>query len=160
MIVIYPMNTVFKRTDFVIKLILIMYVVSFLSSLLATILFKSIYKSLPISLCLLFVDPTNSIIMIKVITWFVIITQSATSIVIMIIHIILGKNFKESSKSIRKFNRSGGSGISLILQLSIITTSNVICWFPVNGIYITTRILSTYPIDLGNSDRFTSKLYH
>ena len=63
-------------------------------------------------------------------------------------HIILGKTFKESYKNVRKSNAEDDSHIAIIIQLSVITISNVIYWFPVNGIYIAAMTLSTYPINL------------
>ena len=36
----------------------------------------------------------------------------------------------------------------LIIQLVVITVSNIICWFPSNSIYITAMFSSTYPISL------------
>ena len=80
------------------------YVFSSVMSSLITLLFRLIHHNLPISLCLPFVDPTDSIVMIKVITWFVAITQTATSVVIMIMHLLLVQKLKESQKNIRKFN--------------------------------------------------------
>ena len=63
-------------------------------------------------------------------------------------HILLVEKCKESSKNVTKSKAEDGSHIAVIFQLIVITTSNVICWFPVNGIYIAAMFLSTYPIDL------------
>ena len=86
--------------------------------------------------------------MIKVITSFVAITETATSVVIMVMHILLVQKLKESKKNIRKSKSDGDSNTALILQLVVITTSNIICWFPTNGIYIAAMFLSTNPIDV------------
>ena len=109
MLVIHPIDTKFKRTNFVVKFVFLMYVLSFCTALLATVIFKFIYKNLTISLYLPFIDPTNSIIIIKVITWFIIITQTVASVVIMVMHILLIKKYKESSKNVENSDVAYGS---------------------------------------------------
>ena len=104
------------------------------------------YDKLPTSLCLQFIDPTNTVAMTKVITWIVVILRTATSLVILIMHILLGKNLKESQKSVRKSGSDNDT--PLVIQLIIITVSNILCWFPENGIIIATIFLSMYPVDL------------
>ena len=58
------------------------------------------YKSLTISLFLPFIDPTNSITIIKIVTWFIVTTQTAISILIMVMHVHLVTTFKKSSKKV------------------------------------------------------------
>ena len=70
MVVSYPLKTKFKQTVFTVKSIFIMYSSSFVMSLHVTLLFKQVWKSMPLDLCLPFVDPTNSILLTKIITWF------------------------------------------------------------------------------------------
>ena len=40
------------------------------------------------------------------------------------------------------------SNLALIIQLILITTSNILCWFPASCVYISAMFLSTYPIDI------------
>ena len=146
MVVIYPIDTNFKRTKFVSKYLTLIVGFSFLICLIfAEMLFK---EKIPISLCLPFVDPTNSIIAIKSIIWFTAITQLITSIVIIALHIILIFKLQESQKNIRKSKPADDSNILLIIQLVTITLSNILCWIPCNVIYITAIFLSQYPTDL------------
>ena len=76
MVVIYPIDTNFKKTEFVTKSILVLYISSLFIAIFITYYFKFTYDILPISLCLPFIDPTNSILLIKIITWLVVITQT------------------------------------------------------------------------------------
>ena len=87
MVTIYPLNTKFKETLYVIKSICIIFSFSLISSISITIIFKYMEEKSTTSLCLPFVDPTNSQLLIKLITWFTVTTQLATSIGIMIMHI-------------------------------------------------------------------------
>ena len=148
MTVIYPIGTQFKKVKFVLKSIVLFYTLSFLVTLLFTFYFKLTYLNLPFSLCLPFIDPSKSVGMIKIITWSVVTTQTTSSVVIMSTHLLLVKKLKESRKRIRKSKLESDSEIPLIIQLIAITTSNILCWFPTNAIYVTAMFLSTYPIDL------------
>ena len=86
--------------------------------------------------------------MIKVIVWLVALSKAITSIVIIIMYLLLVKRLKESQETVRKSKSSDASDTLLILQLVVTTASNIICWFPANGIYLAAMFLSTYPTDL------------
>ena len=59
-------------------------------------------------------------------------------------HIVLIKEFKKSKTNIRKSKSDDDSdAAALISQLIIITASNILCWFPANGIYIAAMFLSS-----------------
>ena len=143
MLVVYPIDTKFKETKFVLKSVSLIYILSLFATFF-TLSFKVTHDILPISLCLPFIDPTNLFIMIKVITCIIILTQTVTSIIIATMHIILIYELKQSQKQIIKSK----SDAALVVQLIIITASNFICWFPANGIYVAAMFLSIYPIDL------------
>ena len=148
MTVIYPIDTKFKKVDFIIKAVVTFYILSFLLAFGVTLCFKYMYVNFSINLCLPFIDPTNSVSLVKIITWFTMISQTASSMVIMFMYIFLVKKLKKSKKVIRKSKSVADSEIPLIIQLIIITTSNIICWLPMNSIYVAAMFLSTYPIDL------------
>ena len=148
MTVIYPIGTKFKKVEFVLKSIVLFYTSSFLVTLWVTFYFKLTYLNLPLSLCLPFIDPTNSVGMTKIITWSVFLTQTTSSVVIMSMHLFLVKKLKQSKKRIKRYKLEGDSQTPLIMQLTAITTSNIICWFPTNAIYVAAMFLSIYPIDL------------
>ena len=102
MVVIYLIDTKFKRTGFVLKSFVSFIILSSVSTLFVTLSFGFNHRILPISLCLPFIDPTNSVVMIKIFTWIFIITQTATSIVIMGVYILLVKRLKETQKNLGK----------------------------------------------------------
>ena len=54
----------------------------------------------------------------------------------------------EFDKNIRITRSIQFSNISLIIQLLIITLSNIICWFPANAIFVSAMFLSRYPTEL------------
>ena len=148
--VIQPINNVFKRTKFVTKALIYMSVLSGVLSFFITFIVKGTGNKLPFSLYLPFIDPTNSIGYIKIITLCVVISQTFTSIVITGLHILLVYKYLESQKSVTKSNSDSdfSAKFTLIVQLLIITASNVLSWFPVNVIYIITIFITKYPTDL------------
>ena len=148
MLVIHPINTKFKKSEFVFRSVVSCHLFSFLTALMVTYYFKLTYKYLTFSLCLPFIDPTGSVIMIKLITLLTVVSQTITSVIITIMHILLVKELKEANKNIEKSKSSFIFNTPLFLQLILITTSSILCWFPANGIYIAVMLLSTYPTDL------------
>ena len=148
MVTISPLSTRFRETLFIIKSLLMLFSISLVSSIFITIIFKYVEENSTTSLCLPFVDPTNSQFLIKLITWFTVITQLINSIGIMIMHILLVTEIRHSQNVIKKIKSKKDSNVALIIQLVLITTSNILCWFPSGCVYISAMFLTTYPIDL------------
>ena len=145
MLVWYPVDTKFKDQNFVLKSVLFLVTFSLIICLSVTIILRIHFRILPMSLCLPFVDPLNSVFLTKIVVWSSIPIQSMLSIVILIIYVLLAL----------RLNKEKGNGIEqksihtsyrgLILQLVLITVCNMLCWFSTNGIYLTTIILTKYP---------------
>ena len=146
MVVINPLDTRFMKRDVVIKYLLILMLVSMSISMILTFLMKLFQEKLPLNLCLPFVDPTNSILLIKLIAWSVAFVQTMISIVIIALHLFLVQNLRHSQKMAK--SSAENSNKSIIMQLALITTSNIICWVPTNVIYLTSLFLQRYPTDL------------
>ena len=146
MVVIHPMNTKFKQKELILKSLVLAYVSTFFIGIFLTLAFKYTYGSVPVSLCLPFIDPPNSFLMIKIITWFAALSQTASSVIILIMHALLVKILKNSKRHEGIHKSSDDS--SLFVHLIIITASNIVSWIPANGIYITAMFLATYPTDL------------
>ena len=136
MVTISPLHTRFKETLFVAKSLGFLILCSLLSTVCISIILKSIDGTLVTSLCLPFIDPSGSQLIIKCITWFTVVTQSITSITIMLMHFHLITEVKKSEKNIQKSNPKNDSNKSLLIQLITITISNILCWFPAGCIYM------------------------
>ena len=100
------------------------------------------------SLCLPLLEPSGSQLSIKLITWFTVVTQFVTSILIMTMHILLVVEIKKSQKSIQMSKPKNNKLKNVIIQLFTITVSNILCWCPVGCIFISAMFLPTYPINL------------
>ena len=144
--VIYPMKARLKSEKEIFLHICTINSFSFCISLVATLAFKFTEKQLPTSLCSPFIDPSHSSISINIITWVVIITQSISSVLIGLMHILLVKKVNKSKRSL-KIEKSYVEN-RMMYQLILTSTTNILCWIPANGIYLSAIFLSVYPINL------------
>ena len=61
-------------------------------------------------------------------------------------YILLYKATSQSKMFVKTKNKNQYS--SMIVQLLLITFSNVFCWFPTNVTFVTAMLMPTYPIDI------------
>ena len=141
MVVIKPLNTKVKDNSLVTKWLLIIFTISLFFASVITVTVKIRSNSLPFYLCFPFIDPTNSIKSIKIITWVAVITQFVTSVIILLINMVFIHQLFQSPQGIglSKSNLKA----SMVIQLTLLTVFNFLCWFPMNGIYIAAIFLSS-----------------
>ena len=148
MIVINPLHTTFKNFRHVFGFAIVIYTLSFIFTVFVTLYLKFNENILPTNLCLPFIDPTNSIIILKIWIWYVVCSQYATSLFIAICYIMLMSRLTKHQKKLGKTKWIKNANVSLLLQLIVVTFSNIICWFPANAIFITAMFVRTYPVYL------------
>ncbi len=146
LVIVNPIETNMKSTKFVLKCLIYLCSSSCLFSLSSTLAFVFLSHSIPMKLCLPFVDPTNSHLGIKLVTWLVVVGQIVSSIFIIAMNVSLVHNLKKSQANIRK--SGDDSNTPLIIQLVIISSTNILCWCPTGAIYITALFLQKYPTEL------------
>ena len=105
-------------------------------------------ESLPLNLCLPFVDPTNSIFLTKIIAWGVAVIQVIVSVLILALHSLLIQYLRKYQMEIGQGKNKEHSDKRIIIQLALITVSNIICWLPTNIIYLMSLFLPRYPTGL------------
>ena len=148
MIVVNPLSVSFKTTKSIFKFLFVIIIVSMSLSIVLTLLMKFTQERLPLSLCLPFVDPTNSILLIKIIAWCVAIIQVIISVLILALHSLLVQYLRQYQMEMGQDKNKEHSDTNIIIQLALITVSNIICWLPTNIIYLTSLFLPRYPTDL------------
>ena len=146
MVAIKPLETNFKDKVLITKWLVIIFTVCFMISTVITVTVKLTSNSLPFHFCFPFIDPTNSIKIIKIITWTAVNTQFVTSIGILVINMVLIYQMLQSPKDIG--HSKTNLNTSMVVQLVLLTICNFLCWFPMNGIYISAMFLSTYPTEM------------
>ena len=136
MIVLHPLDTQFKTANFVAKLVS---TVSFLLLLLVSmfaILVKMIFWNIPFDLCSPFVDPTNEVIVIFVLTVLTAVVQILSSVLICGIHMLMIKELKENQKKLEAVVSKQKSYKVTYFQTTVFSVSNIVCWIPSCLIYL------------------------
>ncbi len=148
MVVVRPVDTNFKETVYVVKYIISIFFTCLILACGLTILTWVLLTSIPFILCSPFVDPTDSAIVIDVLTWVVVIFQISAAIFIIVVYIILVRSLKKSQNTIQQAVSKKQSNIALIVQVIIITSSNILCWVPSGMIFLTSLFLDEYPVTM------------
>lgn len=148
MVVVFPMDTRFKRTKFILRCVCGSTFASLLLSVSVTVFIKLSSANLSTPMCLPFFDPANKIFILSVLSWFIAISQIASAVAIIAFHLMLVYSLDKSQKQVRNSKSENRSNVFLIVQLFIITTSNILCWFPADVIYIVAMFVRKYPTDL------------
>lgn len=148
MVVLYPMDTEFKDTKFVFRWLLTILAASNFVAITFTITSWYLTLNIPMSLCSPFIDLTNDITIIKVITFLTAIMQVTAAICILIVYSILIVSLKKSQETLQQSMSKKQSNLSLVVQIIIVTSSNILSWIPCGIIYVMVMFMEKYPIDM------------
>ena len=146
MVVLHPLGTKFKDAKFIRRSIFSIFCISFVISLLGLILFQMTRNSNLLDLCLPFLDPTNSIVSTKIITWFVVLLQTVSSVVISVMYALLFQKIKKS-KNINE-NTKLHADFNLSIKLFATSFLIILCWFPINILYVSLMFFSSYSMNI------------
>ena len=135
-----------KITKFVIQIVMSIFIATF--SIVVLIIGLNRLSQIHNNLCLPFVDPTRSSVMIKIIAWSTGGTQTVTSVLLGLIHVLLIKKLKESQKNIGQYKSKQNATTSLHIQLIFLNITNTLGWLTSSAIYISTMFQSTYSNNL------------
>ena len=144
MVTKYPLDTNFKEVSFVMKWIIVIYTITAILTIAMTFLMKFLYQAVPLYICSPFVDPTNSITLIKAFAWFSVILQVKSINFILVTYILMVNELMKSQEVIQNLMSKNSSNVSLIMQLIIITGSNILCWTPSSMIYALSMFMDKY----------------
>lgn len=146
-VVIAPLkNKFFKRWKYTLKVIIYIWVPVFVFSVVWTLVAKFVHKTLPVSLCLPFVDPTDSLFLFKVTTWTTSLSQLISTLSISGVYVQMIRSLSSHKKSLNLSVRK--SNTPVIVQVVVVTLSNILCWIPSSVIFLTSLFLSQYPTQL------------
>ena len=145
LVVLYPLNTKYKNAQFIGKCLGVIFIVSLIFAIVITAIVKHVHKVIPLTICTPFVDPTNSIYFIKVLTFVVVILQFGATLLILFAYSLLFKNLTTYPKPFQIARKSYSLTFSQIITVAL---SNIMCWIPSGLIYLLSIILSEYPMDI------------
>ena len=147
LVIVYPLIIKYKNKHFVSKWLTGIFTTSIIFVLVTCVLLKSLKIIMPLTTCTPFVDPTNSIPLIKIIIWLVVVLQFGATFVIIITYSILVSKLWTSNNIMLGQNLKN-KHLPVILQIIILTVSNIICWIPSGIIYLTLVFLDKYSIGI------------
>ena len=148
MVVVFPVDSRFKQLDFIFRIVTSLFVCSLFVSILFTFHYKLTNTLVTTNLCLPFVDPSGSVLVVKIISWYLIVSQSITPFIVTVIYILLLMKYTESRKSVGKIHSKENPEKFLKQQVVSSILLNFISWIPMNGIILTIMFLGKYPLDL------------
>ena len=148
MCVINPLDLKRKDSIHILRWICTFFIMFIIFATIITIVMKYLQSEIPLHICSPFVDPSNSVILIKIITWSTVIFQFFAIIFIILVYTLLFQTLKISQQYLHVKISSKRNLSSLLIQLLIITGSNILCWIPAGCIYLTFMFLEKYPIDM------------
>ena len=106
------------------------------------------HKELPTPLCLPFIDPSNSQWFIKLITTVTVVIQVSSTVIIVTVYFSFIKLLNKGLKYFQHNIFRQRTKVSVVIQLLIVTASNVACWIPANIIYLISLYMSKYSKEL------------
>ena len=148
MVVKYPLGSSFKTVSFVMRWIIITYTITATFTISMTFVMKYFYTKVPLYICSPFVDPTNSVTLMKALTWFIAFFQVITIIFIVATYNFMLKEIRKCKQYIQKHMSKNQNAISMTIQLIIITGSNILCWIPSITIHTIPMFMDQYPINM------------
>ncbi len=146
--ILVPFHRKMKSTQFNMSCILLCYTSTFvLVSLI--LLWKMYWSIVPTSnLCSPFVDPLEEVKLIKALTFLVVSIQLAALMLIIIANFLLTRHIFRSGVKMKKYSCQKKSKISTYLQIYMLTGTNILCWIPVNMIYLFSMFLQQFSLRL------------
>ncbi len=152
-IVNHPLDTKFKETVFVLKCAFPAFCISALISIVLTLLTtfleeKTLNTEMPMVICVPFADVSHKMILIKVTTFASVTLQVLSAVFITIVYTQLFLSLKASQAKLASSVSKQHSNKSLIVQIIIVTSSNILCWVPSSVIYLSSMFLPQHPLGL------------
>ncbi len=104
-------------------------------------------SALPTSLCSPFVDPVGNIRMVTVLMGIAVAWQTFCVLFILASNVLLSI-YLNKSKKISKTSNRGRINLTLVLQVVLVSLSNLICWIPSSIVYVVSALLERYPVQM------------
>ncbi len=123
--------------------------VSVSTSVAITVVFSWYGTPAPMRLCSPFLDPANESFKVKAFSWFTAMSQMFSSACILCLNILLASHLLTHKEQMIKVNSMNQSSYKYpLLQLFLVSFSNILCWCPTSIVYLSVMFIAEYPIDL------------
>ncbi len=106
-------------------------------------------SNIALAICSPFLDPSNRLVVTKVVTGLTIIFQFVATGRILLIYTEMYRSLQRHRKLMKDMSVSKQrSNKPLIIQLVLVTSSNILCWIPCGVMYLMAMFLKKYPIQM------------
>ena len=143
-----PLDFKFKESEFTMHCVFSLFCCSLILTTSITITMWTLYHTVPFSLCSPFVDPSNKIVLMELVTYSIGVMHLFSIIFILSSYVILIRELKRAQKNLKGVRSRKQSNVPLIFQIIIVTASNILCWIPSDVVYIMAIFLDKYPINM------------
>ena len=147
-VIVKPFECKFKMSSLFVQLTVVCIFLGFLMTVVLTTGQAVMHEQLPTPLCLPFTDPSNSQWFIKCITLITTVIQVSSSLVILAVYLSFTKLLNKGSKYFQNNIFKQRTKVSMVIQLVIVTASNIACWIPANTVYLISLYTSKYSREL------------
>ena len=148
MVVSSPLDTLFKQSQFTLQCLLLQWALSICLSVGFVFLFYFSDDSITVALCSPFIDPTDSSLLVKVNAWIIVVLQFSATVFMISIYIALTVSLHKFQSSFYEVKTNRPNHNALLIQIIIVTGSNVLCWIPSGIIFVVSLFEKQYSTDL------------
>ncbi len=145
MVVLHPVTSKCKKFSQVSKWVCMLLVMSLGFSLSVTAFVSQHHGKVSNHLCLPFVEHGQSILIVRVTTFLTAAVLLISALTVFVMNKIMVQSLKTSQENLQKSKSHTTS--SIVVQLCILSTSNVICWWPPIFADISTVFLPSFSLE-------------
>ncbi len=148
-----PITTRFKSTNVLLQFLVPGFIVSFSISLIMTVVTwleksKFVHIKQSLVLCYPFVDLTDQLVLIKVVTSLVLTLQLVGAMYILVVYFKLFSSVQASKVQAAASVSKHKSNTALMVQIVCITSSNILCWIPSNTVHLVALVKESYSLQM------------
>ena len=147
-VVMYPLDPKLKDKGLVLNYVSTLFGLTLTLACIFASLMYYFYEQVPLSLCSPFVDPNNKVMLIRIMTCFTVFTQFVSVLFIITVYGMLFNELMLVKKKFKSAISKKKSHLALIIQILVVTGSNIICWIPSGVIYLVSIFRDRYPIEM------------
>ncbi len=148
MVIVLPFHTAFKNRKFVVKCLTSIGLLVFAMAMFPVLNCFTKAAQISTSLCTVFGGNSKTLSIIEITAIVQSVLQISGSFVILIVYILLFYNLRKSSSIIGQANHNERASKSLVTQLIVLTSSNIVCWLPSSVVYLYSVFSSEYSMSL------------
>ena len=148
MIVKYPVETKFKQPEYLFKLIASLFALSCLFTFMISIIMQLFNFPITNPFCTPFIDPSNSILLIKALVHFIVVCQFLATSAITTLYILLLNEMKVAAEKVQNSSLKKVSHVSILMQIAVLISANTLTWIPSGIIYFFAMMMEKYPMEI------------